>query len=399
MQVNNKSKLQNRILVALIVIGVMVLALIALLRINVFGVKVTRVYEYKESDVTLPKHLRLTKAEFSGNNILRLYGITDEIDLNNAVFYDADFNVLEGDYSASYKDEVYTVKAKFASRINHISSNNGNYEYRYLCSDQYALKYIALATEIGEMTCYYGDYFTEAEKAEIQAIEQRIEEKYESLIGCFESADGDRIYFSDIDGEKHMELVYNDGIGYGVTITEVTEDETDPDVLNLRSTYYKGWVMAEYNIRFAQSDSEVLTIEGPFGGEYKKISDVNEKVFQDNFGILAGKWKRIDDRSEVNGLEYIDYVEFADGDIKYSGENMSDITQIDVMGCRNDYKLYEGHKRDYDREEDYTYYVCFAHLDGGLVYITLSEDNNVMIYERCTEGDLRPFATLMFERE
>ena len=72
MQVNNKSKLQNRILVALIVIGVMVLALIALLRINVFGVKVTRVYEYKESDVTLPKHLRLTKAEFSGNSILRL---------------------------------------------------------------------------------------------------------------------------------------------------------------------------------------------------------------------------------------------------------------------------------------------------------------------------------------
>lgn len=396
MQVNNKSKLQNRILVALIVIGVMVLALIALLRINVFGVKVTRVYEYKESDVTLPKHLRLTKAEFSGNNILRLYGITDEIDLNNAVFYDADFNVLEGDYSASYKDEVYTVKAKFASRINHISSNNGNYEYRYLCSDQYALKYIALATEIGEMTCYYGDYFTEAEKAEIQAIEQRIEEKYESLIGCFESADGDRIYFSDIDGEKHMELVYNDGIGYGVTITEVTEDETDPDVLNLRSTYYRGWEVERYWVRMIESDGEALTIKGPFSVEYKKISDVNERAFKNNFGNLAGKWKRIDDGSNDNGLEDVNEIEFTEDSILYNG---SYAALVDLVVCKNNYKLYEGTLHDYfnNREEDYSYYLCMYNYDG--IYITLSEDNNVMIYERCTEGDLRPFATLMFERE
>ena len=396
MQVNNKSKLQNRILVALIVIGVMVLALIALLRINVFGVKVTRVYEYKESDVTLPKHLRLTKAEFSGNNILRLYGITDEIDLNNAVFYDADFNVLEGDYSASYKDEVYTVKAKFASRINHISSNNGNYEYRYLCSDQYALKYIALATEIGEMTCYYGDYFTEAEKAEIQAIEQRIEEKYESLIGCFESADGDRIYFSDIDGEKHMELVYSDGIGYGVTITEVTEDETDPDVLNLRSTYYRGWEVERYWVRVIESDGEALTIKGPFSVEYKKISDVNERAFKNNFGNLAGKWKRIDDGSNDNGLEDVNEIEFTEDSILYNG---SYAALVDLVVCKNNYKLYEGTLHDYfnNREEDYSYYLCMYNYDG--IYITLSEDNNVMIYERCTEGDLRPFATLMFERE
>lgn len=396
MQVNNKSKLQNRILVALIVIGVMVLALIALLRINVFGVKVTRVYEYKESDVTLPKHLRLTKAEFSGNNILRLYGITDEIDLNNAVFYDADFNVLEGDYSASYKDEVYTVKAKFASRINHISSNNGNYEYRYLCSDQYALKYIALATEIGEMTCYYGDYFTEAEKAEIQAIEQRIEEKYESLIGCFESADGDRIYFSDIDGEKHMELVYSDGIGYGVTITEVTEDETDPDVLNLRSTYYRGWEVERYWVRMIESDGEALTIKGPFSVEYKKISDVNERAFKNNFGNLAGKWKRIDDGLNDNGLEDVNEIEFTEDSILYNG---SYAALVDLVVCKNNYKLYEGTLHDYfnNREEDYSYYLCMYNYDG--IYITLSEDNNVMIYERCTEGDLRPFATLMFERE
>lgn len=396
MPVNNKSKLQNRILVALIVIGVMVLALIALLRINVFGVKVTRVYEYKESDVTLPKHLRLTKAEFSGNNILRLYGITDEIDLNNAVFYDADFNVLEGDYSASYKDEVYTVKAKFASRINHISSNNGNYEYRYLCSDQYALKYIALATEIGEMTCYYGDYFTEAEKAEIQAIEQRIEEKYESLIGCFESADGDRIYFSDIDGEKHMELVYNDGIGYGVTITEVTEDETDPDVLNLRSTYYRGWEVERYWVRMIKSDGEALTIKGPFGVEYKKISDVNERAFKNNFGNLAGKWKRIDDGSNDNGLEDVNEIEFTEDSILYNG---SYAALVDLVVCKNNYKLYEGTLHDYfnNREEDYSYYLCMYNYDG--IYITLSEDNNVMIYEECTDGYITPFATLMFERE
>ena len=396
MQVNNKSKLQNRILVALIVIGVMVLALIALLRINVFGVKVTRVYEYKESDVTLPKHLRLTKAEFSGNNILRLYGITDEIDLNNAVFYDADFNVLEGDYSASYKDEVYTVKAKFASRINHISSNNGNYEYRYLCSDQYALKYIALATEIGEMTCYYGDYFTEAEKAEIQAIEQRIEEKYESLIGCFESADGDRIYFSDIDGEKHMELVYNDGIGYGVTITEVTEDETDPDVLNLRSTYYRGWEVERYWVRMIESDGEALTIKGPFSVEYKKISDVNERAFKNNFGNLAGKWKRIDDGSNDNGLEDVNEIEFTEDSILYNGSYPA---LVDLVVCKNNYKLYEGTLHDYfnNREEDYSYYLCMYNYDG--IYITLSEDNNVMIYEECTDGYITPFATLMFERE
>lgn len=396
MPVNNKSKLQNRILVALIVIGVMVLALIALLRINVFGVKVTRVYEYKESDVTLPKHLRLTKAEFSGNNILRLYGITDEIDLNNAVFYDADFNVLEGDYSASYKDEVYTVKAKFASRINHISSNNGNYEYRYLCSDQYALKYIALATEIGEMTCYYGDYFTEAEKAEIQAIEQRIEEKYESLIGCFESADGDRIYFSDIDGEKHMELVYNDGIGYGVTITEVTEDETDPDVLNLRSTYYRGWEVERYWVRMIESDGEALTIKGPFSVEYKKISDVNERAFKNNFGNLAGKWKRIDDGSNDNGLEDVNEIEFTEDSILYNG---SYAALVDLVVCKNNYKLYEGTLHDYfnNREEDYSYYLCMYNYDG--IYITLSEDNNVMIYEECTDGYITPFATLMFERE
>lgn len=396
MQVNNKSKLQNRILVALIVIGVMVLALIALLRINVFGVKVTRVYEYKESDVTLPKHLRLTKAEFSGNNILRLYGITDAIDLNNAVFYDADFNVLEGDYSASYKDEVYTVKAKFASRINHISSNNGNYEYRYLCSDQYALKYIALATEIGEMTCYYGDYFTEAEKAEIQAIEQRIEEKYESLIGCFESADGDRIYFSDIDGEKHMELVYNDGIGYGVTITEVTEDETDPDVLNLRSTYYRGWEVERYWVRMIESDGEALTIKGPFSVEYKKISDVNERAFKNNFGNLAGKWKRIDDGSNDNGLEDVNEIEFTEDSILYNG---SYAALVDLVVCKNNYKLYEGTLHDYfnNREEDYSYYLCMYNYDG--IYITLSEDNNVMVYEECTDGYITPFATLMFERE
>lgn len=396
MQVNNKSKLQNRILVALIVIGVMVLALIALLRINVFGVKVTRVYEYKESDVTLPKHLRLTKAEFSGNNILRLYGITDEIDLNNAVFYDADFNVLEGDYSASYKDEVYTVKAKFASRINHISSNNGNYEYRYLCSDQYAIKYIALATEIGEMTCYYGDYFTEAEKAEIQAIEQRIEEKYESLIGCFESADGDRIYFSDIDGEKHMELVYNDGIGYGVTITEVTEDETDPDVLNLRSTYYRGWEVERYWVRMIESDGEALTIKGPFSVEYKKISDVNERAFKNNFGNLAGKWKRIDDGSNDNGLEDVNEIEFTEDSILYNG---SYAALVDLVVCKNNYKLYEGTLHDYfnNREEDYSYYLCMYNYDG--IYITLSEDNNVLIYEECTDGYITPFATLMFERE
>ena len=396
MQVNNKSKLQSRILVALIVIGVMVLALIALLRINVFGVKVTRVYEYKESDVTLPKHLRLTKAEFSGNNILRLYGITDAIDLNNAVFYDADFNVLEGDYSASYKDEVYTVKAKFASRINHISSNNGNYEYRYLCSDQYALKYIALATEIGEMTCYYGDYFTEAEKAEIQAIEQRIEEKYESLIGCFDSADGDRIYFSDIDGEKHMELVYNDGIGYGVTITEVTEDETDPDVLNLRSTYYRGWEVERYWVRMIESDGEALTIKGPFSVEYKKISDVNERAFKNNFGNLAGKWKRIDDGSNDNGLEDVNEIEFTEDSILYNG---SYAALVDLVVCKNNYKLYEGTLHDYfnNREEDYSYYLCMYNYDG--IYITLSEDNNVMIYEECTDGYITPFATLMFERE
>ena len=396
MQVNNKSKLQNRILVALIVIGVMVLALIALLRFIAPQRKLTRVYEYKESDVTLPKHLRLTKAEFSGNNILRLYGITDAIDLNNAVFYDADFNVLEGDYSASYKDEVYTVKAKFASRINHISSNNGNYEYRYLCSDQYALKYIALATEIGERTCYYGDYFTEAEKAEIQAIEQRIEEKYESLIGCFESADGDRIYFSDIDGEKHMELVYNDGIGYGVTITEVTEDETDPDVLNLRSTYYRGWEVERYWVRMIESDGEALTIKGPFSVEYKKISDVNERAFKNNFGNLAGEWKRIDDGSNDNGLEDVNEIEFTEDSILYNG---SYAALVDLVVCKNNYKLYEGTLHDYfnNREEDYSYYLCMYNYDG--IYITLSEDNNVMIYEECTDGYITPFATLMFERE
>lgn len=396
MQVNNKSKLQNRILVALIVIGVMVLALIALLRINVFGVKVTRVYEYKESDVTLPKHLRLTKAEFSGNNILRLYGITDAIDLNNAVFYDADFNVLEGDYSASYKDEVYTVKAKFASRINHISSNNGNYEYRYLCSDQYALKYIALATEIGEMTCYYGDYFTEEEKAVIQEREQRIADKFASLVGCFESVDGDRIYFSDIDGEKHMELVYNDGIGYGVTITEVTEDETDPDVLNLRSTYYRGWEVERYWVRMIESDGEALTIKGPFSVEYKKISDVNERAFKNNFGNLAGKWKRIDDGSNDNGLEDVNEIEFTEDSILYNG---SYAALVDLVVCKNNYKLYEGTLHDYfnNREEDYSYYLCMYNYDG--IYITLSEDNNVMIYEECTDGYITPFATLMFERE
>jgi len=398
MQVNNKSKLQNRILVALIVIGVMVLALIALLRINVFGVKVTRVYEYQESGFV--SWLDLTKTEFYGDDTMKLYGITDENLFNNAVFYDKDFNVLEGDYSVSYEDNIYTINAEFASRVNHISLKNGDVEFRYLCSEQYALKDWTIVLDADSYYSYYGaEYFTEEEKAVIQEREQRIADKYASLVGCFESADGDRIYFSDIDGEKHMELVYSDGIGYGADIIYTTEDERDPNKYILRSAYRHNWVMAEYNIRFVQSDSEVLTIEGPFGGEYKKISDVNEKVFQDNCGILAGKWKRIDDRSEVNGLEYIDYVEFADGDIKYSGENMSDITQIDVMGCRNDYKLYEGRKRDYDREEDYTYYVCFAHLDGGLVYITLSEDNNVMIYERCTEGDLRPFATLMFERE
>lgn len=395
MPVNNKSKLPKIILISLIAIGIMAVALIALLWFISSQRKLTRVYEYQESGFV--SWLDLTKTEFYGDDTMKLYGITDENLFNNAVFYDKDFNVLEGDYSVSYEDNVYTINAEFASCVNHISLNNGNDEFRYLCSEQYALKHWAIMLDADSYYSYYGaEYFTEEEKAVIQEREQRIADKYASLVGCFESVDGDRIYFSDIDGEKHMELVYNDGIGYGVTITEVTEDETDPDVLNLRSTYYRGWEVERYWVRMIESDGEALTIKGPFSVEYKKISDVNERAFKNNFGNLAGKWKRIDDGSNDNGLEDVNEIEFTEDSILYNG---SYAALVDLVVCKNNYKLYEGTLHDYfnNREEDYSYYLCMYNYDG--IYITLSEDNNVMIYERCTEGDLRPFATLMFERE
>ena len=329
MPVNNKSKLQSRILVALIAIGIMVLALLAILRINVFGVKMTRIYEYQESGFV--SWLNLTKTEFYGDDTMKLYGITSESAFDKAVFYDADFNVLEGDYSVSFEGDVCTINAEFASRINHISFDNGNSEFRYLCSEQYALMDTAIVMEGENYPCYYGaDYFTDEEKAAMQEREQRIADKYASLVGCFESADGDRIYFSDIDGEKHMELVYSDGLGYGVTITEITEDEKDPDVLRLRSTYYRGWAVEKYSVRLGESDGEALTISGPFGGEYKKVSDTNERVYENNFGPLAGKWRRIDDRSDED-LEYVDEIEFTDDSILYNG---SKAILVDLVVCK-----------------------------------------------------------------
>ena len=395
MPVNNKSKLPKIILISLIAIGIMAVALIALLWFIAPQRKLTRVYEYRESGFV--SWLDLTKTEFYSDDTMKLYGITDENLFNNAVFYDKDFNVLEGDYSVSYEDNVYTINAEFASRVNHISLNNGNVEFRYLCSEQYALKHWAIMLDADSYYRYYGaEYFTEEEKAVIQEREQRIADKYAALVGCFESADGDRIYFSNVDGEKHMELVYSDGIGYGVTITEVTEDETDPDVLNLRSTYYRGWEVERYWVRMIESDGEALTIKGPFSVEYKKISDVNERAFKNNFGNLAGKWKRIDDGSNDNGLEDVNEIEFTEDSILYNG---SYAALVDLVVCKNNYKLYEGTLHDYfnNREEDYSYYLCMYNYDG--IYITLSEDNNVMIYEECTDGYITPFATLMFERE
>ena len=395
MPVKNKSKLPKIILISLIAIGIMAVALIALLWFIAPQRKLTRVYEYQESGFV--SWLDLTKTEFYGDDTMKLYGITDENLFNNAVFYDKDFNVLEGDYSVSYEDNVYTINAEFASLVNHISLKNGDVEFRYLCSEQYALKDWTIVLDADSYYRYYGaEYFTDEEKAVIQEREQRIADKYASLVGCFESADGDRIYFSDIDGEKHMEFVYNDGIGYGVTITEVTEDETDPDVLNLRSTYYRGWEVERYWVRMIESDGEALTIKGPFSVEYKKISDVNERAFKNNFGNLAGKWKRIDDGSNDNGLEDVNEIEFTEDSILYNGNYAA---LVDLVVCKNNYKLYEGTLHDYfnNREEDYSYYLCMYNYDG--IYITLSEDNNVMIYEECTDGYITPFATLMFERE
>lgn len=168
-------------------------------------------YKYEEAEVT--KEFDISKSVYSDDELdIYISGLDDKFELT---CYDKDFQIIDKDFDAKYKNGKYCIKGEGADLISGIQlrSQSAIFHIRYLDSNQYAVLCEYDATDAGWII--EGDsekYYTEEELNEQKRCKDEYikwqSENFSLLEGywyCKEDSDSYLHFYIDEDGSRKLD--------------------------------------------------------------------------------------------------------------------------------------------------------------------------------------------------